>query len=300
MILLWGLLEDETFASVTDWLTRWHADFAFINHAAIARTTIRFRSHPQPSYELTSEGSSYSLDNVKAAYLRPYDYRDYDECEEPRPRISRASLVHQFMNIWSEYSSALIINRPSAVATNHSKLAQAINIRASGFLVPDSLVTNDQATIHDFLAHHGSVIYKSMSSVRSIVKELDPAILDVVGRLGPIFLQQRIVGDNIRVHVIEERTVACRVHSQAVDYRYAPSRIAPFDLPEEIAARCVQLTKQLGLVLSGIDLIVTPRGEYHCLEVNPNPAFSYFDSSDEKTIARHVAEILLRQQELPR
>jgi hypothetical protein len=216
---------------VTDWLTRWHADFAFINHAAIARTTTRFRSHPQPSYELTSEGSSYSLDNVKAAYLRPYDYRNYDECEEPRPRISRASLVHQFMNIWSEYSSALIINRPSAVATNHSKLAQAINIRASGFLVPDSLVTNDQATIHDSLAHHGSVIYKSMSSVRSIVKELDPAILDVVGRLGPIFLQQRIVGDNIRVHVIEERNVACRVHSQAVDYRYAPSRIAPFDLP---------------------------------------------------------------------
>jgi D-alanine-D-alanine ligase-like ATP-grasp enzyme len=54
------------------------------------------------------------------------------------------------------------------------------------------------------------------------------------------------------------------------------------------------------LVLSGIDLIVTPRGEYYCLEVNPNPAFSYFDLSDEKTIARHVAEILLRQQAVPR
>lgn len=300
MILLWGLLEDETFASVADWLKRWHADVAFINHAAIARTSMRFRSHPQPFYELTSEGSSYALADVTAAYLRPYDYRDYDDCDERQPRISPASLLHQFMNTWSEHSSALIINRPSAVATNHSKLAQAISIRASGFLVPDLLVTNDQAKIREFLAHHGSVIYKSMSSVRSIVKELDPAMLDRVGHLGPVLLQKRIVGDNVRVHVIEQTTVACTVQSQAIDYRYAPSRIAPFDLPEEIAARCVQLTRQLGLVLSGIDLIMTPRGEFHCLEVNPNPAFSYFDLSDDKTIARHVAEILMSQQAVPR
>ncbi len=59
-------------------------------------------------------------------------------------------------------------------------------------------------------------------------------------------------------------------------------------LPEDIAERCVALAAQLRLVLSGIDLIATG-DDYYCLEVNPNPAFSYFDVSTDRTIARAVA-----------
>jgi glutathione synthase/RimK-type ligase-like ATP-grasp enzyme len=295
MIFLWGLLEDDTFRSVHDWLTRWDANFAFVNHAAIGHSIARFHSSPQPAYELSCEGRSYPLGQVSAAYLRPYDHRDYDDgpADRGESQISRADLVHQFMSIWADNSEARIINRPSAAASNHSKLNQAISIRESGFLVPDSLVTNDPATIRDFLSRYGAVIYKSMSSVRSIVRELDDATLDVAGQLGPVFFQQRIVGDNVRVHVIGEKTVACRIQSQSVDYRYAPSSIVPFDLSDEIAARCVRLTAELGLLLSGIDLIATSGEETYCLEVNPNPAFSYFDTSEDKVIARAVAEILM-------
>jgi len=233
---------------------------------------------------------------MSAAYLRPYDARDYDDgSEKPdtMQMIPHASLVHHLMNAWADSSSATIINKPSAEATNHSKLYQAISIRASGFLVPDSIVTNDRDRIREFQSKHGSVIYKSMSSIRSVVKELRPGALDVIRNLGPVLFQQRIVGRNIRVHVIREKTAACAIQSDGIDYRYAPSSIEPVAISDDIAAKCVALTKRLGLVLSGIDLIRTPRDDWYCLEVNPNPAFSFYDVSEEKLIARAVAEALL-------
>ena len=83
------------------------------------------------------------------------------------------------------------------------------------------------------------------------------------------------------------------VRSDGVDYRYAPSIIEPVEIPEEIAGRCVALTKRLGLILSGIDLIVAG-DDYYCLEVNPNPAFSYFDVSPDRPIAYAVAKRLMQ------
>ena len=296
MILLWGLLQDATLRSVYDWLRRWNAKLTFANHAAIAHSNIRLTTGPQFSYCFTCEGCIYRLEDMSAAYLRPYDARDYDDgSEKPdtMQMIPHASLVHHLMNAWADSSSATIINKPSAEATNHSKLYQAISIRASGFLVPDSIVTNDRDRIREFQSKHGSVIYKSMSSIRSVVKELRPGALDVIRNLGPVLFQQRIVGRNIRVHVIREKTAACAIQSDGIDYRYAPSSIEPVAISDDIAAKCVALTKRLGLVLSGIDLIRTPRDDWYCLEVNPNPAFSFYDVSEEKLIARAVAEALL-------
>ena len=296
MILLWGLLEDPTFRSVHDWLRKLRADVAFVNHAAIGQTRIGFSSSPKLSYELCCERHSYRLDTVSAAYLRPYDHRHYDEFTaraEPQKSASRAGLVHQLMHVWAEHADAVIINRPSAEATNHSKLSQARFLRGCGFLVPDSVITNDLSEVRCFLSRHGSVIYKSMSSVRSIVKELHAPMLDSLGNIGPALFQQRIVGDNLRVHVIGESAFACLIRSRSVDYRYGPASLEPAHLPDEITARCVRLAHQLGLVLAGIDLIVTSTGEYYCLEVNPNPAFSYFELSNDNEIARAVAHALM-------
>ena len=121
MILLWGLLEDPTFRSVHDWLRKLRADCAFVNHAAIGQTRIGFSSSPKLSYELCCERHSYRLDTVSAAYLRPYDHRDYADRgsgREPGTQVSRADLVHQLVHDWAEHTPALIINRPSACAGN--------------------------------------------------------------------------------------------------------------------------------------------------------------------------------------
>lgn len=296
MILLWGLMEDSTFRSVYECLKQCNADVTFVNHASIRHTRIEFRSHPEPSYLLQCDDLTCALDNVSSAYLRPYDHKLYDGAAgtvAAPNSIQSPDFVHHLLMNWAEHSPAMIVNRPSAEATNQSKPYQSTFIKASAFRVPDSLISNDRSQILQFCAQHREVIYKSISSVRSVVKLLDFSAMDEIGEMGPVFFQQRVMGRNVRVHVIGDQTVACAIDSEGTDYRYAPSQIEPFDLPDDIAKRCVALSRRLGLVLAGIDLIRTPQGEYYCLEANPSPAFSCFEIAPNPLIAQLVAERLL-------
>jgi hypothetical protein len=295
MILIWGLLEDPTTRSVYEALARRGPRVVFVNHADVARTSIRFTSGRADSYRLTCGDASYELTEMSAAYLRPYDYRDY--ADHPGPTdgapVGSAELVHHLIGAWAESTAALVINRPSAEASNHSKLFQARDIAAVGFSVPRSLVTNEPERVREFQARYGRVIYKSMSSVRSIVQELGRGVLDGIGRMAPVLFQECVLGTNIRVHVVGEEAIACAIETDGVDYRYANrTHMTSATLSPEVSQRCVVLAKRLGLVVAGLDLIITASGEWYCLEVNPNPAFSVFEVADRPDIAQRVAKML--------
>ena len=299
MILLWGLLEDDTFRSVHDRVRRRHVKLAFVNHASIGRTRLEFDSLPEPHYRLSCGDKSYELNEMSAAYLRPYDHRLYAEPGSRTAKVEPPDVVHHLLMSWAEHATGVIINRPSAEATNQSKLYQAMAIERSGLQVPESLVSNDMEEIESFAARHGRVIYKSMSSVRSIVRELDVRSLGALGAIGPALFQQRIIGRNVRVHVVGDATVACGIESDATDYRYGMARMALCELPSDVAQKCATLTRELGLELSGIDLMVTADDQYYCLEVNPSPAFSVFDVASNGTIAELVAERLTAMAAVP-
>jgi hypothetical protein len=288
-ILLWGLPEDPGTRAVHGWLSELDADVVLLDHAAVARTQARFSAAPEPEHHVCVDGRTWRLEDFAAAYLRPYDARGYD----PSPAtLARASRVHHIVCDWAQYADATIVNRPAAEGTNHSKLRQAIEIHAAGFATPDSLVTNDVRAILDLRDRHGSVVYKSLSSVRSVVRELRDGDLPP-GPIGPVLVQQRVFGTNVRVHVVGDRTFAAAIDSEAVDYRYAPAALTLVELDDELSQRCVALTRRLGLLISGIDLILTPGGDRYCLEVNPNPGFTCFEASSEQPVARAVAELLL-------
>jgi len=50
-----------------------------------------------------------------------------------------------------------------------------------------------------------------------------------------------------------------------------------------------QLSAALGLDFAGIDLKLTDEGEVYCFEVNPCPAFSYYEHSTGQPIAHAIA-----------
>jgi glutathione synthase/RimK-type ligase-like ATP-grasp enzyme len=55
---------------------------------------------------------------------------------------------------------------------------------------------------------------------------------------------------------------------------------------------CVKLSAGLGLAFAGIDLKVTQDKRVYCFEVNPSPAFSYYEANTGQPIARAVAAYL--------
>jgi glutathione synthase/RimK-type ligase-like ATP-grasp enzyme len=154
--------------------------------------------------------------------------------------------------------------------------------------------------VREFMARHGRAVYKSVSGVRSIVEEVGAealARLDDI-RWCPVQFQAYVEGVDVRVHVVGERVFATRVASDAADYRYAgvrdgvPARLEATRLSEAVEARCVDLTARLGLRFGGIDLRITPDDRVVCFEVNPCPAYTYYEGNTGQPIARAVAHHL--------
>jgi len=186
------------------------------------------------------------------------------------------------------------------MGSNFSKPFQAQLIRRFGFEVPETLITNDPELVRAFRARHQKIIYKSISGVRSIVQTFndeDMARLDNI-RWCPTQFQAFVEGTNVRVHTVGQKVFATAISTNATDYRYAQRQIGDHaelrevELSDELAEMCVKLSEGLGLAFAGIDLKITPDKRVYCFEVNPSPAFSYYQANTGQPIARAVAEYL--------
>jgi glutathione synthase/RimK-type ligase-like ATP-grasp enzyme len=187
---------------------------------------------------------------------------------------------------------------------NASKPLQAQLIGAAGFLVPETLVTSDPAEAQAFWREHTRVVFKSTSGVRSIVQELDQRLaarLPLLAQL-PVQFQAYVPGTDVRVHVVGQRTFAVTIDSPVTDYRYAArdgaeAALAPTELPDRVAELCVALARQMELPLAGIDLRRRPDGQYVCFEVNPMPAYTYFEAQTGMPIGPALADLLMEARD---
>lgn len=192
-----------------------------------------------------------------------------------------------------------VVNRIGGGMSNNSKPYQALLLRRAGLTVPATLVTSDPAVALAFQAEHGSVIYKSASGIRSIVRLLGPAQL---GRLkflrhGPAQFQAFVPGRNVRVHTVGDTVFATRIETDAVDYRYAHLDgldvvMTPVTLPAAVHTACLRAARELGLTFTGIDFKETPDGEYVCFEINPSPGFTYYERHTGQQISTALAHLL--------
>jgi glutathione synthase/RimK-type ligase-like ATP-grasp enzyme len=301
VILLWGLSGDSQLAAVARRLQQLGAPSFLLDQTMAARTSVRPSDADLLDARVLIDGVDVlSLTDVKAAYMRPHDSRQIVERTAPGdPEATRrAADVDMSLLAWADVAPGTILNRPSAMTSNDSKPYQAAIIARHGLRVPDTLITTDPDAVRAFHARHGELIYKSISSIRSIVSRLGS---DQLTRLDAIILcptqfQQYVAGCDVRVHVLGDEIFATEIESEADDYRYASRsghRVAKraIPLPDEVADRCRALTRALGLTFAGVDLRRTPAGEWYCFEVNPSPGFSYYEQTPA-AIAPAVARAL--------
>lgn len=258
-----------------------------------------------PAGVLRIQGGDYPLEGFTGVYVRMMDYQDLPENRlresagvEPE-KVEKSALLHEALFDWLEVVDCRVMNRNSDMASNMSKPYQAQWITRAGFKTPLTLISNDPDEVREFLRTHRKVVFKSISSVRSIVRTLSDIKIDDLDRIRylPTQFQAYVPGVNIRVHVVGEEVFATEIQTEAVDYRYASRdevdlKMSPLALPEEIEARCLQLSKYLKLPLCGIDLKRSPDQEYYCFEVNPSPGYSYYQSNTGQDIASAIVRYL--------
>ncbi len=310
MILLCGIPSETPLRMVTAHLEDIGAPFVLFNQRKFADCDIWFEvSGGDVGGELRIEREVYKLEDFSAVYPRLMDDRFLPELTEESPDSmlrKRCRSFHDTLTRWMEISPALVVNRCAPMASNSSKPYQAQLIREHGFLIPETLITNDPELVRAFRARHGRIIYKSISAIRSIVQELsdeDESRLERI-RWCPTQFQAFVEGTNLRVHTVGGEAFATAVRTEACDYRYAgtqtgePAALREVVLSDELKEQCLRLSQALSLEFAGIDLKVTPDDQIYCFEVNPSPAFSYYEGNAGQPIsagvARHLASATSR------
>ena len=311
-ILLWGPPADLPLASVATALTRAGVPFFLVDQGRVLETSVELEGGEATDGWVAVGRQRCALGQVRAVYLRTYGSTE----AEPVLRAGvdsaewrHALAVDDALSAWLECTSARVINPFAAMASNGSKPYQLELIRAAGFDVPDTLVTTDPAQVSAFQARHGTLIYKSVSGIRSIVSRFGAEQQERLGDVAncPTQFQEYVAGTDFRVHVVGHEVFAHRITSDADDYRYGHGgsgdgglAIEPAELPAPLPERCRALAQCVGLPVAGIDLRRSPDGRWYCFEVNPSPGFTFYDSDEDQPIAGAIARLLAQSPAIER
>jgi hypothetical protein len=300
-VLLWGIPAEPPLAAVQTQLAAQGTSTFLFDQRDVANASMELSVDAGGVHGwLRTPAGTCALHGVTAMYARPYDTRALPAVTAagPASRLWQHALdLDATMWAWSEVTPALVVNRLGPTSSNGSKPDQLERIRHTGLLVPATLITTDAAELEVFWNTHGNLVYKSVSATRSIVQRLTAAHRGRLDDLAtcPTQFQAEVRGTDVRVHVVGAELFATEIASGAADYRYAGDRdvvLRATTLPANVAARCRAAARALELPVAGIDLRRTPDDEWYCFEVNPSPAFTFFEEATGQPIAAAIARLL--------
>jgi len=250
-------------------------------------------------------GRELPLEEFTGVYARMIEVSSLPEFKPSRTQavdryaFGHANFLTDSLRKWIEVAPCRVLNRCAPMSSNGSKPYQAQLINRVGLKTPTTLITNDPSQAEEFAQEHGEVIFKSISGVRSIVKKLTPDRGPDLAKIRhlPTQFQAFVPGTNVRVHVVGEQVFATEIQSDAVDYRYGSreghdTEMVPYELPADIHEKCIALSKALELPLCGIDFKRTPDNDFVCFEVNPSPAYSYYEQHGGQPISSAIVDYL--------
>ncbi len=293
-------MADTPMSMVHDELEKAGAAFFFLDHRKIFSSDIEYTYSQETGTKciVHFNGTCIDLDTITVAYVRPYNFRDYREMEGKAfndPMAEKAAGFEQQLMSYLDASGAIVINKSDPSATNNSKPYQLSVIRKAGLSIPETFISNDGSLVRRFLDKTGEAVYKSISGVRSIVHKVADAHLEFIEDVEwcPTLFQKVVPGVNYRAHVLKNEIYTVRIESDKLDYRYGQTTMVAEELPAEVAEKCYKLNAMLGLHFSGIDLMRTDEDEWFCFEVNPSPAFSYFQLNSGLPISAGLARFIM-------
>jgi len=279
-ILLIGVPNDRVLSSFASFLKKHNHDMFFINLNLLGDEVF----FEDDSFILHDERIDYST--ICGVYNRLVSI-------EPHVNHADATIYYkqlELLNYLLDHTLDNVINTPSSASSNNSKPYQLSRAKKIGFNVPASTMLANTICPN----FNQSTIYKSVGGIRSIVTET--VNNDINKEIScPVLFQERVVGANIRVHLVDDHIFALKITSKDVDYRYteSPNKYLTIQLPDEISLKCKTLKNDFGLRFTGMDFMLTSDNEYYFLEANTSPAFTHFEEyMENKTLSAALAAAL--------
>lgn len=201
------------------------------------------------------------------------------------------------------------------------QMACAISVR---FRVPETQFSNRQVDILNIARWHKELVLKPIASDGIIEDDQNTEYVfytqkvsqqDIVNAPKEAFTQtvsyiQEYIPKafELRVTVVGKKVFACKIESQhladnegKIDWRQGYEhglKHEPYDLPDDISAKCIAFLDRMRLNFGAFDFIVTPSGEYVFLECNPNGQWLWIEMETGLKISEAIADALATGENL--
>jgi len=225
--------------------------------------------------------NNVGIPNLKDSYQRNLAYND------------AMSTIRTFM----QGTEINWINSWQAYQFHKEKPLQLSKVKSIGVNIPDTLITNEQASVLEFYRQRSQVIFKPVyggAHAKFLNQDyLTEERLKLALKTAPITLQEYIPGTNIRTYCLGKKIYSAEIRSNSLDFRQdINARLIPLELPAEIEEQSFKIAAALGLKWTAIDWRLTPAGEYFFLEANPSPMFIHFEQQTNYPITSAIIDLL--------
>ncbi len=203
------------------------------------------------------------------------------------------------------------MSEPKHIYRAENKLWQLKIANSIGYTIPNTIVTSSKEEIKQFARSHSNriIIIKPIthgrledpSGVSNIFTNLvEPEHIENIEEfdITPCIFQEYIEKKyELRITVVADQVFAAKVDSQLnenskVDWRKEKIRFTPYNLPMDVSLKCISIVKKMNLNFGAIDLIMSKKGEYVFLEINPNGQWGWIEFDTGMPIAMAIINFL--------
>lgn len=268
-----------------------------------------------PSEEIllrSDDGLSIAASEVSAVWNRRPGHVFDDLPPESRPSFATKKFVTDQWFVWLEslqlLKSVRWVNHPTANGLMENKLRQLKLATEQGFVIPETLITNDATEVKAWLSQiAGPAICKALYS--PLIEEPDKDsfiftnLLETIPddfteslSIAPAIFQRAILPKtDYRVTVVGSRVFAARVElaDGIVDWRTAKAGVnfVSCNLPLDIERQCQCYVAAAGLRFGAIDLLES-NGQFYFLEINPNGEWGWLERPHGIPISAAICDLL--------
>lgn len=320
MILIISEANDLTTNEVIDWLLLSGAPFERVN---LGEASVIGMNLQDESFELKIRNKIISSHAIDAVWYRRGGLEfNFDLFKSDHAEFNQAIYTHLYQEYepLKNFVYTLIKQKKSInsdLDTRLNKLTVLQKAKKWGFDIPKSIICSRRQQVADFMTVHKleSVITKSIKNGLSYwddevnVEEYTSLITtenlpEFPAHFFPSLIQENIAKKyEIRTFFLNDKTASIAAFTQSnpntrVDSRKSNlnkvHRSVPYNLPDSVVKKLIQLMHDLDLNSGSIDFIYTADNRFIFLEVNPIGQFAQVSYPGNYHLEKRVSEVLIK------
>jgi len=290
--------------ATVDYLENKYGDFVSfirINTDKLDEYLIRIKTSKVSFY---INGKHIILDDIYSIYYRkpilPDRIAEYDNYYFNFLYKEFREFLFGFINTFR----GKIITDPYVLMRASNKILQLSVAKKIGFLIPETLITNDVDFLKEKLLKsvkkwiikplsNGKLTHNKIVSTNLITKDfINKDNLESI-RIAPHIFQEYINKDfDLRLIVVKDKFFPVKIISEnKIDWRKGKNVYIKTDIPSDIKEKCLKYMREFNLQFCAFDF-VCKNENYYFLEGNPNGQWLWIEFETDYPISREIIKLL--------